>query len=109
MSVCCGNDFDKMLIESLDESLSGLLGEWVRVALYKRLEKFYAIQRDQIPAKLDGFSFALGETFGLSASKTVVRNVVERLYSETWTGIRRESELRISGLRSRRKDEALAN
>lgn len=95
-----------MLVESVDESLSGLLGERVRSALYKHLERFYVIQKDQIPTKLGEFSFALGQTFGLSTNRTVVKNVVERLYSKLRLKFE-ESKLRISGLHRRRKDEAL--
>ncbi len=76
------NDFDKTLVESVDESLFSLLGESVTFALYNHFEKFYAIQRDQIPEKLDDFSMALGRTFGLPANRAIVKKVVERLYSK---------------------------
>ncbi len=76
------NDFDRILVESVDESLSGLLGQRATLALFNHWERFYAIQRDQIPDKLDEFSMALDRTFGLAANKAVVKKVVERLYSK---------------------------
>ncbi len=77
--VYCGNEFDRLLAQSVDEGFGDLLGESVKQALYTYLEHDYAIPRSQIPIRLEDFGVALERTFGVS-SRTVGRTIAKRLY-----------------------------
>lgn len=75
------NEFDKSVAESVDESLSGLLGENVRQALYDYWRNGFSIPKDQIALKVNDLDLALEKTFG-SAGPTVAKCIVKRLYSK---------------------------
>lgn len=59
-------DFEKVLLESIDESLLQL-GELCRKATYYYLEKGFEIKKHEIPLKINRFSVALEEIFGSGA------------------------------------------
>lgn len=59
-------DFEKVLFESIDESLMQL-GELCRKATYYYLKKGFEIKKHEIPTKIDKFSAALEEIFGSGA------------------------------------------
>ena len=59
-------DFEKVLFESIDESLMQL-GELCQKATYYYLEKGFEIKKHEIPTKIDKFSAALEEIFGSGA------------------------------------------
>ncbi len=71
-----------MLVESVDESLTGVLGEIVRNAVYNALEKHYSIARNQIPERLNDFALGLDRSFGVVPGKTIGKVIVKRLYSK---------------------------
>lgn len=75
-------EFDRLLIESLDESAALVLGEIARKAVYEVLEKKYRIERNRIPEKLNELTSAFETIFGSAASKTMARVIVKRLYSK---------------------------
>jgi len=75
-------EFDRLLIESVDESLAGLLGDVVRKAVYDALEKHFSITRNQIPERLDDFSLGLEKSFGIVPSKTIGKVIVKRFHSK---------------------------
>jgi hypothetical protein len=58
--------FDKILNESIDSAFS-ILGEQSKNAIYNYLQKKFGINKQDIPQKLDDFSHALEEVFGLGA------------------------------------------
>jgi len=76
-----GTDFDRLLAEAVDESLSDLLGETVRKAIYLHFERQYSLPRNQIPNRLDDFCNALQNTFG-SSTPTVGKTIAKRLYAK---------------------------
>lgn len=75
-------EFDRLLIESLDESAAMVLGEIARKAVYEVLEKKYGIERNRIPERLNELTSAFETIFGATAGKTMVRAIVKRLYSK---------------------------
>ena len=74
-------DTDRLLLESLDEVLSDLLGIQARQAFYDHLERNYYIGRDDIPKRLGDLLLILERTFGKSG-KTIERTVARRLITK---------------------------
>jgi hypothetical protein len=64
--------FDKFLIESIDEALS-LLGVSVKNELYLRLEVNFNMDKNNIPQRLEEFSSILHRVFNLGASRLEVK------------------------------------
>lgn len=58
--------FDEVLLAAIDESLIAL-GESVKDAIYFQLENLFKIKRQEIPSRIDDFSVALEQIFGLGA------------------------------------------
>jgi len=58
--------FREILLEVIDEALASL-GENVKTSVYFHLEKTYKIRKQDIPSKIDDFSCALEQIFGLGA------------------------------------------
>ena len=75
-------EFDRLLIESLDESFATILGEIPKNTLYDILKKNHAITRNRIPERLNEFTMALETIFGAAPGKVVARMIVKRLYSK---------------------------
>ncbi|MEM2843262.1 MAG: hypothetical protein QXZ53_05225 [Candidatus Bathyarchaeia archaeon] len=70
-------DFNKALLESVDESLSAL-GESVKQAIYWHLKTRYKIDRDEIPLRLKDFVEVLKTVFGEGANvlfKLIAKNL----------------------------------
>ena len=65
-------DFDKLLLEAVDEGLSSL-GESSKQAIYFHLEKSFNIDKREIPYRVKDFDCAIEKIFGLGA------NVIEIL------------------------------
>jgi len=57
-------NFDQLLLEAIDEGLSGL-GEAGKASVYIHLESRFNIKKQEIPNKLNDFSNALERIFGL--------------------------------------------
>lgn len=67
MSKNCENKkFEHVLLETLDEALS-TLGENVKKTVYFHLQQKFLIAKQEIPYKIDDFSDALEQIFGLGA------------------------------------------
>jgi len=81
-SMMSQRQFNRLLIESLDESAAMVLGEIARKAVYEVLEKKYGIERNHIPERLNELTSAFETIFGPVPSKTMVRAIVKRLYSK---------------------------
>lgn len=75
-------DLDRLLVESVEESLACVLGDMVKKAVYDALEKHYSIVRNQIPERLNDFTLALEKTFGMTPSRTIGKVIVKSLYSK---------------------------
>lgn len=60
-------EFEKLLVEAIDESLSAL-GESPKQAILFHLENTFKIKKQEISNNIDGFDDALKKTFGLGAN-----------------------------------------
>jgi len=72
---------DGLLMESIDESFTALLGQNVKDALYAYLVKRRALDREDIPERLDDFDEFMHETFG-QAAVVIERNILARFYDK---------------------------
>jgi len=76
------HEFDRLLVESLDENVAMILGEIAKKVVYEILEKKYTIARNRIPERLNELTSAFETMFGAVSSTIIVRVIVKRLYSE---------------------------
>lgn len=60
-------DFEKLLLEAVDEGLSSL-GETSKEAIYFHLEKSFNIKKKEIPHKIEAFAKGIEKIFGLGAN-----------------------------------------
>jgi hypothetical protein len=74
-------EFDRVLVESVDESTAVVLGEIARRAVYEILEKNFDISKDRIPERLNAFTSAFEKIFGPAIGKMIMRAVAKTLYS----------------------------
>ena len=58
--------FEEFLLESIDEGLS-LLGESPKQAVYYYIEKNFNINRQDIPLRIEEFTYAIEKIFGAGA------------------------------------------
>lgn len=70
---------DGLLMESIDESFTALLGQDVKNALYAHMVKRRALDKEDIPERLDDFDECMQETFGQAAA-VIERNILVRFY-----------------------------
>jgi hypothetical protein len=79
-------EFNDILIDSIDESITALLSREVVDALYAHLQSVHSISKDEIPCKLDTLMSALERTFGLHGSQTIGKAIARRFYSKLKLG-----------------------
>jgi hypothetical protein len=60
-------EFDRLLLEAVDEALSSI-GESSKQAIYFHLEKGFSIKKLEIPRKISEFAAAIEKIFGLGAN-----------------------------------------
>ncbi len=72
---------DALLLESMDEALTDLLGRRTREAVYDYLERNCLVAPNEIPGRLDDFFKLLNETFGKGGS-TIGKVIAKRLYAK---------------------------
>jgi len=68
-----------LILDSIDEALSDLLGTRGRDLVYDHIARNYSFGREDIPLHLDEFLTLLEDTFS-TGSKTIGRTVIRRLY-----------------------------
>jgi len=73
-------EFNKLLLEAVDEGLSSL-GETSKQAIYFHLEKSFNIQKHEIPQKISEFTSAIEKIFGLGANFLEVL-IMKKLYEK---------------------------
>ncbi len=76
-----GIEFNDVLVESIDESITVLLSRQVMDALYLHLHATYSVSRDELPYKLDTLCKILQKTFGTSA-QTIGQLIARRFYQK---------------------------
>jgi len=64
--------FEEVLLESVDEGLS-LLGESAKQAVYFHLEKEFKLNKKDIPYKIEDFTEAMENIFGVGAKVLEIR------------------------------------
>jgi hypothetical protein len=74
------DDFDKLLLEAVDEGL-GTLGDSSRKAIYYHLEISFKVKREEIPRRIKTFAAAIEKIFGLGANFLEIL-IMRRLYEK---------------------------
>jgi hypothetical protein len=74
-----GREFNDVLVESVDETITDLLSRAVVDALYAHLQSFHHISRDEIPHRLDTLLTTLEKIFGAS-SQIITKTIARRFY-----------------------------
>lgn len=74
-------DFDGILIESIDETITSILGGTILQATYRFLANQCGITREHIPSRLDEFDAALLRMFGVGGS-TLSRAIAKTLWAK---------------------------
>ena len=64
--------FEKLLLEAIDEGLSSL-GETSKQAIYFHLEKNYKLTKQGIPFRIEDFTEAIENIFGVGAKVLEIR------------------------------------
>jgi hypothetical protein len=72
---------DGLLLQSIDEVLSDLLGRRAREAIYDHLERNHSLARSEIPKHITKFLELLDETFG-KGGRTIWKLIVRRMYEK---------------------------
>jgi hypothetical protein len=72
---------DGLLMESIDETFTALLGQDVKNALYARMVKRRALDKEDIPERLDDFDECMQETFGRAAA-VIEKSILARFYNK---------------------------
>jgi nucleoside-diphosphate-sugar epimerase len=73
-------NFEKLLLEAVDEGLSSL-GDSTKYAIYFHLEETFNINKRDIPHKIEEFADALEKIFGLGA-KPIEILIMRHLYEK---------------------------
>ena len=73
-------DFEKLMLEAVDEGLSSL-GDSSRQAIYFHLERSFDIRREEIPDRLGAFTQAIENIFGAGAGCLEVL-IMQRLHEK---------------------------
>lgn len=70
-----------MLIESVQETITDVLGASVIPAIWYHYQVFFSITRDKIPYRLDALFSSLKKTFGIGG-ETLGRIIIKKLYAK---------------------------
>lgn len=74
------DEFSNLLLDAVDKTLSSL-GEKPKSAVYLYLEKVSNMPKSAIPAKIDEFSDAIGDIFGIGARFLEI-SIIQNLHSK---------------------------
>ena len=75
------DEFRTLLLESIEDTIRGVLGELPLQAVYDSLEKKNQIKRDDIPQRMEDFQNALTRLLGVAAP-VMIRMMTRNLYSK---------------------------
>jgi len=75
-------DLNVLLVESIDETISSLLGREVVDALYIHLQKAHSVPKHLIPYKLETLCSTLEKVFGRPSSRTISKAIAKKLYTK---------------------------
>ena len=74
-------DFNDLLVDSVDETISEVLGARVTRAFWYHYQAFLGITREEMPYRLDTLFASLKGTFGVGG-ETLGRMIVKKLYAK---------------------------
>ena len=77
-----GREFNDLLLQSIDETITILLSREVVEALYAYLQEAHLVSRQQVPSRLDALSAILAKTFGVPGSATISKAIAKNFYSK---------------------------
>lgn len=80
-SLADNGPLDLLVLESIDETLTDLLGRKSREAVYDYLERNCLLGRIEVPRRLDEFFRLMDDTFG-KGSKTIAKVIARKLYAK---------------------------
>jgi hypothetical protein len=79
------SDFEKLLLEAIDEGLASL-GDSSKQAIYFHLEKSFDIKKNEIPRKVEPFKDALERIFGRGANfieTLIIKRLSEKVEADS--------------------------
>ncbi len=76
------NALTKLLSDSIDETLTDLLGTRAREAVYDHLERNHSIARDEIPENTDELFKLFEHNFGATSKRVIGRVIAKKVYSK---------------------------
>jgi len=71
-----------ILLESIDETITGLLSREVVESLYLNLKTVHSIPRNEVPYRLDILISTLERIFGLQGSKIICKAIAKKSYAK---------------------------
>jgi hypothetical protein len=75
-------EFNDILVESIDETITALPSREMVDALNVHLERVHSISKDEIPYRLESLFSTLKKTFGASSSRTICRAIARKFYTK---------------------------
>ncbi len=72
---------DGLLVDSIDQVLSDVLGRKAKEAIYDYMERNYQVAREDIPRNIENFFALMEEVFG-RGSKTIARCIMKQLWQQ---------------------------
>jgi len=100
------SEFNRVLLESIDETIVALLSKEVLEALYDRIEKVYSVSADEIPYRLENALAMLEKTFGDPSSKSICNAIAKKLYIDLGLSFR-DNPTRILVLNTSRRQSQI--
>lgn len=97
------NEFDRMLLKTIDNSLKEVFTENAALAIYAYLESNYALNQGEIPEKLDLFVDGLHKflsTGAYAVERVILENLCSNLECERCLGEERDFKNSIVQLKS---------
>jgi hypothetical protein len=80
MSSVKKNDFEKLIIDSVNEGLS-VLGESIRISTLYYLESNSGLSEEEIPQRPEVFQESLKKIFG-SGVEIILRHIIQKLFAK---------------------------
>jgi hypothetical protein len=76
------SEFDRALLDSMDETLAEVLSADFREKFYSHLEVRLGIKKTAFPSHIDGLASAFSTTFGSAGSLVLGRAIAKKLCSK---------------------------
>ena len=70
------------LLESIDDTITNLLGREIVDALYLHLEKAHSVPKNDLPHKIETLCSTLNGVFGASGTATISKAIARKLFAK---------------------------